>query len=144
MGLCGFGLLCCRTGGELFEGLYQVRNLEGFVEVSSVVLGKGLGLEAYIAVAGDDKDGKVGVLIFDDLENLQSVNVGHEDVGYKVVVCDAFFAGLVEFVDCGNSVRAGNGAVAFLFEAKREISADFGFVIDYEYAAFHWKHPKIG
>ena len=82
-----------RARGELLERLDEVRDLERLVEVAGVELGEGGELQGLVAESRDHEHGEIGVLDLDDLENLEPVDVGHEDVGHEVVVRDRLSRG---------------------------------------------------
>ena len=131
------GDLFGRPGSELLEGLDQVGDLERLVEVAGVVLGKGGKLEMLVAEPGDHENGEVGMLYLDHLEDLQPVDIGHEDIGHEVVVFNPLLLGGIELVYCGDAVGTRDRAVAFLCESYRKITPDFCLIVDDQYASLH-------
>ena len=107
------------------------------------MFGQGGLLEQFVAEAGDDEDGEFREVGLYDLEYLQPVDVGHENVGDHVIVAGSLCARIVKLVDCRYPVRAGSAGESLLREPDSEIPADLWFVINDQDSFWHVSTPSV-
>ncbi|OPY60183.1 MAG: hypothetical protein A4E57_04530 [Syntrophorhabdaceae bacterium PtaU1.Bin034] len=126
---------------NLFNQLRQLIHIERFfkVRVGSLCFL----CDDLTTVAGNDNDGELRIIEFDDLQELQAVDIRQPDIDNRAIERDPLLLEHLQGLKRFHAVFARFGLISFLHESHGHVSPQGCLIINQQDFLFHCHSPLL-